>query len=159
MVIFIDQYRNFCGVEPICAVLPIAPSTYYRCKDLEKHPDKRSHCVQRYDALAPHVRRVWDENRGVSGARKVWKQLNRKSIPVERWTVERLMQRLGLKGVQRGASCRTTIPDDAADKPLALVNREFVTSAPNQLWGADITYVATWSGFVYVTFTLMFIRT
>lgn len=87
MVSFIDEYRGLYGVEPICAVLPIASSTYYRCKDHERYPDKRSRRVQRYEALEPEVQRVWDENRGVYGARKVWKQLNRELIPVGRWTV------------------------------------------------------------------------
>jgi len=152
MVAFIDKYRNRYGVEPICAVLPIAPSTYYRCKNHERHPEKRSHRIRRYEALEPEVQRVWDENRGVYGARKVWKQLNREFIPVGRWTVERLMNKLGLEGVKRGRVCKTTIPSDSADKPLDLVNRQFTATRPNQLWVADITYVATWSGFVYVAF-------
>ena len=152
MVAFIDQYRKTYGVEPICSVLPIAPSTYYRCKDLEQHPDKRSYRVRRYESLEPEVRRVYEENRSVYGARKVWKQLNRESIPVGRWSVETVMRKLGLKGVKRGRSCKTTIPDEMAEKPLDLVNREFVASKPDQLWVADITYVATWSGFVYVAF-------
>ena len=88
MVAFIDQYRRVYGVEPICAVLPIAPSTYYRCKELERSPDKRSHRVRRYESLEPEVRRVYEENRSVYGARKVWKQLNRESIPVGRWNDE-----------------------------------------------------------------------
>ena len=140
------------AVEPICAVLPIAPSTYYRFKNLERNPEKQSDRVKRYESLAPEVQRVWDENRGVYGARKVWKQLNRESIPIGRWTVERLMKKLGIEGVVRGRSCKTTIPDELADKPLDLVNREFKASKPNQLWVADITYVATWRGFVYVAF-------
>jgi len=152
MVTFIDKYRSRYGVEPICAVLPIAPSTYYRYKDHERHPEKRSLRVRRYEGLAPEVQRVWDENRGVYGARKVWKQLNREFIPVGRWTVERLMNQLGLEGVKRGRGCKTTIPSDLAEKPLDLVNRQFTASRPNQLWVADITYVATWSGFVYVAF-------
>ncbi len=152
MVAFIDKYRKSYGVEPICTVLPIAPSTYYRCKDLERYPEKRSDRVRRYETLEPEVRRVWDENRGVYGARKVWKQLNRELIPVGRWTVERLMKMLGLEGVRRGRRCRTTIPDELSEKPLDLVNRQFVASRPNQLWVADITYVATWRGFVYVAF-------
>ena len=152
MVAFIDKYRRVYGVEPICTVLPIAPSTYYRYKDLELHPDKRSHRVKRYESLEPEVRRVYEENRSVYGARKIWKQLNRESIPVGRWSVETLMRKLGLKGVKRGQSCKTTIPDEMAEKPLDLVNREFVASKPDQLWVADITYVATWSGFVYVAF-------
>jgi len=153
MVAFIDQYRRSFGVEPICTVLPIAPSTYYRCKDLDQHPDKRSYRVKRYESLEPEVRRrVYEENRSVYGARKIWKQLNRESIPVGRWSVETVMRKLGLKGVKRGRSCKTTIPDEMAEKPLDLVNREFVALKPNQLWVADITYVATWSGFVYVAF-------
>ena len=152
MVAFIDKYRKTYGVEPICSVLPIAPSTYYRCKDLEKHPDKRSHRVRRYESLEPEVRRVYEENRSVYGARKIWKQLNRESIPVGRWSVETVMRKLGLKGIKRGRSCKTTVPDEMAEKPLDLVNREFVASKPDQLWVADITYVATWSGFVYVAF-------
>jgi len=152
MVAFIDQYRRKYGVEPICAVLPIAPSTYYRCKDLERSPEKRSHRVRRYEMLEPEVRRVWEENQSVYGARKVWKQLNRESIPVGRWSVETVMRKLGLEGVRRGRRCRTTIADEKAEKPLDLVNRQFVASRPNQLWVADITYVATWSGFVYVAF-------
>ena len=152
MVAFIDKNRKLYGVEPICRVLPIAPSMYYRYKELERCPDKRSRRVRRYEALAPEVQRVWDDNRGVYGARKVWKQLNREFIPVGRWTVERLMNKLGLEGVRRGQRCRTTIPSDLAEKPLDLVNRQFVASRPNQLWVADITYVATWRGFVYVAF-------
>ena len=152
MVAFIDEYRGLYGVEPICAVLPIAPSTYYRFKNLERNPEKQSDRVKRYESLAPEVQRVWDENRGVYGARKVWKQLNRESIPIGRWTVERLMKKLGIEGVVRGRSCKTTIPDELADKPLDLVNREFKASKPNQLWVADIAYVATWRGFVYVAF-------
>lgn len=152
MVAFIDKYRCTYGVESICAVLPIAPSTYYRYKDHERHPEKRSHRVRRYEALEPEVKRVWEENRGVYGARKVWKQLNRERIPVGRWTVERLMSKLGLEGVKRGRGCKTTIADDLAEKPLDLVNRQFKASSPNQLWVADITYVATWSGFVFVAF-------
>jgi len=152
MVAFIDKYRKTYGVEPICSVLPIAPSTYYRCKDLEQHLYKRSYRVRRYESLEPEVRRVYEENRRVYGARKIWKQLNRESIPVGRWSVETVMRKLGLKGVKRGRSCKTTIPDEMAEKPLDLVNREFLASKPDQLWVADITYVATWSGFVYVAF-------
>jgi len=152
MVAFIDKYRHVYGVEPICSVLPIAPSTYYRYKDHEQHPDKRSHRVKRYESLEPEVRRVYEENRSVYGARKIWKQLNRELIPVGRWSVEVVMRKLGLEGVKRGRHCKTTIPDELADKPLDLVNREFVALKPNQLWVADITYVATWSGFAYVAF-------
>lgn len=154
MVGFIDQYREIYGVEPICNVLPIAPSTYHRCKVLEQHPEQRSDRARRDEQLMPDIQRVWEENHRNYGARKVWKQLNRESIPVARCTVERLMKQLGLEGVRRGKRCITTVPDEAANKPLDLVNREFVAQRPNQLWVADITYVATWSGFVYVAFVV-----
>lgn len=152
MVDFIDQHRRRYGIEPICAVLPIAPSTYYRCKELDRHPEKRSHRTRRYEALAPHVQRVWDENHQVYGARKVWKQLNREMILVGRWTVERLMKQLGLEGVKRGRKVRTTFSNLQDEKPYDLVDRQFIAVRPNQLWVADITYVATWRGIAYVAF-------
>jgi len=147
MVSFIDQHRKAYGVEPMCAVLPIAPSTYYRCKYLQINPDKRSE-----EQLRVEIKRVWQENHGVYGARKVWKQLKREWIMTGRGVVERLMKQLDIRGVSRGRRCRTTIASDVAEKPLDLVNRQFMASRPNQLWVADITYVATWSGFVYVAF-------
>ena len=152
MVSFIDQHRKAYGIEPMCAVLPIAPSTYYRCKDLQANPDKRSKRVKREEQLRIEIKRVWQENHGVYGARKVWKQLKREWIMTGRGVVERLMKQLGISGVSRGRRCRTTIASDVAEKPLDLVNRQFTASRPNQLWVADITYVATWSGFVYVAF-------
>lgn len=154
MVNFIDQHRKRYGVEPICAVLPIAPSTYYRHKDVERNPDKRSYRAKRDEMLEGEIQRVWDENRQVYGVRKVWKQLNREWVFVARCTVERLMHKLGIQGAVRGKRIRTTIPSDAAERPLDLVNRQFVATQPNQLWVADITYVATWSGFVYVAFVI-----
>jgi transposase InsO family protein len=154
MVEFIDQEREAIGVESICKVLPIAPSTYYRYKQLAANPDLRSDRIRRDEELEPEITRVYEENLRVYGARKVWKQLNREEIPVARCTVERLMSKLGLEGVRRGKPCRTTIPDELADKPLDLVNRNFSAERPNQLWVADITYVATWSGFVYVAFVV-----
>lgn len=135
-------------------VLPIAPSTYHRCKTLEHDPEQRSKRTKRDEQLMPEIQRVWEENHRNYGARKVWKQLKREAIPAARCTVERLMKRLGLEGVRRGKRCKTTIPDEAAHKPLDLVQREFTASRPNQLWVADITYVATWSGFVYVAFVI-----
>lgn len=154
MVTFIDEYRSRYGVEPICAVLPIAPSTYYRCKKLECHPVLRSYRAKRDEILEDEVKRVWVNNYQVYGARKVWKQLNRESIFVARCTVERLMRSLGIQGVRRGKKVRTTIPDDSIARPLDLVNRQFTATRPNQLWVADITYVSTWSGFVYVAFVI-----
>ena len=154
MVAFIDEHREEYGVEPICKLLPIAPSTYHRCKTLEKHPDQRSDRARRDEQLVPEIQRVWEENHRNYGARKVWKQLNREALPVARCTVERLMNQLGLEGVRRGKRCKTTIPDETAHKPLDLVQREFTASHPNQLWVADVTYVATWSCFVYVAFVV-----
>lgn len=140
------------GVEPICRVVQIAPSTYYRCKSLEAQPEQRCQRYHRDEALKPEIMRVWQENRQCYGARKVWKQMKREGFTVARCTVARLMKVLEIKGVRRGRRCITTIPDDSAAKPLDLVNREFTAQRPNQLWVADITYVATWSGFVYVAF-------
>lgn len=154
MVDFIDRYRDLYGVEPICDVLPIAPSTYHRCKAHEKSPEKRSARRQRDEQLCPEIKRVWKESDYNYGARKVWKQLLRESIPAARCTVERLMRELNIQGVRRGRRCITTLPDQTAAKPLDLVQREFVAHHPNQLWVADITYVATWSGFVYVAFVV-----
>lgn len=151
---FIDAHRDAYGVEPICKVLPIAPSTYHRHKELEQHPERRSGRAKRDERLSEHIQRVWEENHRNYGARKVWKQLKRESVPAARCTVERLMGKLGLAGVRRGRRCVTTIPSDLADKPLDLVNRAFTAAHPNQLWVADITYVATWSGFVYVAFVV-----
>ena len=154
MVAFIDQYRDVHGVEPIYKELPIAPSKYHHYKTLERHPERRSTRVRCDEQLSPEIQRVWEKNHRDYGARKVWKQLKRESVPVARCTVERLMKKLGIEGVRRGRRCITTIPFEAANKPLDLVNREFSALHPNQLWVADITYVATWSGFVYVAFVI-----
>jgi transposase InsO family protein len=152
MVSFIDDHRAEHGVEPICKVLPIAPSTYHDHKVRQRDPERRSARAKRDDRLCVDIQRVWDENLQVYGARKVWRQLNREAIPVARCTVERLMKCLGLAGAVRGQRCRTTVSDPAADRPLDLVERDFTASPPDQLWVADITYVATWRGFVYVAF-------
>jgi|TARA_Y100001951_G_C11265591_1_gene255294 transposase InsO family protein len=154
MVSFIDEHRDSYGVEPICSQLPIAPSTFYDHKDKRNHPQRRSSRAKRDDALCSEVKRVWEENFQVYGAHKVWKQLNREDIEVARCTVERLMKRLGLEGARRGKGCKTTIADTGADRPADLVQRQFVADRPNQLWVADITYVATWRGFAYVAFVI-----
>jgi len=154
MVAFIDRYRDHYGVESICKELPIAPSTYHRYKRLKQYPELRSKRAKRDEQLRLDIQRVWEENHRNYGARKVWKQLHRKSTPTARCTVERLMKQLGIPGVRRGRRCITTIADEAIHKPLDLVNREFSASRPNQLWVADITYVVTWSGFVYVAFVV-----
>ena len=154
MVTYIDEHKARFGVEPICAQLPIAPSTYYECKAREADPERLPPRTRRDGVLKDEIQRVWDENFHVYGARKVWRQLNREHIAVARCTVERLMRRLGLQGVVRGRSCKTTISDDGADRPADLVNRQFAATRPNQLWVADITFVATWTGFVYVAFVI-----
>jgi transposase InsO family protein len=149
MIAYIDANSDRFGVEPICRVLPIAPSTYYhaRCRP----PSSRR---RRDEQLKTEIRRVYDENFGVYGARKVWRQLGREGIAVARCTVERLMRELGLQGVRRGKTRRTTTPEQAAATPADLVERDFSAARPNQLWVADLTYVATWSGFVYVAFVI-----
>jgi len=154
MIAFIDAHRDAYGVESICAQLPIAPSTYYEHKRRQIDPSRVPARVRRDGELRGSIRRVWDDNFQVYGARKVWRQLNREQIPVARCTVERLMRSLGLQGAMRGRKCRTTIADDSAERPLDHVNRQLQATRPNELWVADFTYVATWSGFVYVAFVI-----
>jgi putative transposase len=145
MIAYIDANRDRFGVEPICRVLPIAPSTYHAAK--RRPPSARA---LRDEELKAEIARVHRDNFGVYGARKVWRQLGREGISVARCTVERLMGELGLQGVRRGKPRRTTTPDATAPRPADLVDRDFSATRPNQLWVADLTYVATWSGFVYV---------
>jgi len=154
MYAFIDQERAAYGVEPICRVLQIAPSGYYASRAQQADPRRRPARVQRDDILRGEIRRVWEANRGVYGARKVWRQLRREGLVVARCTVERLMAAEGLEGVVRGRRVRTTTPEAAAARPLDLVQRQFTAARPNQLWVADFTYVATWGGFVYVAFVI-----
>jgi transposase InsO family protein len=154
MVSFIDANRANYGVEPICAQLPIAPSLYYERKARQVDPERVPPRLQRDRVLLSEIRRVYDENFEVYGARKVWRQLGREDIVAARCTVERLMRSLGLQGVVRGRKCRTTIGDDSVERPLDRVNRQFEASRPNELWVADFTYVATWAGFVYVAFVV-----
>jgi putative transposase len=155
MVRFIDAHRDAYGVEPICAVLPIAPSGYYERKARERDPARQPARARRDADLGAHIGRVWREHREVYGVRKVWKQLHRDGHAVARCTVARLMRRLGLAGVVRGRRFkRTTIPDPTATRPPDLVARQFTATRPNQLWVADLTYVATWRGFVYVAFVI-----
>ena len=154
MVTFIDEHRAAYGVEPICAQLPIAPSVYYEHRRRQEEPERLPGRTVRDAELTIEIARVYEENYRVYGARKVWLQLNREGIVVARCTVERLMRAQGLEGVRRGRRCRTTIRDTAVDRPLDLVNRQFVATRPNQLWVADFTYVATWAGFVFTAFVI-----
>jgi putative transposase len=154
MIAFIDDHRAAYGVEPICRVLPIAPSTWHAHVIRRADPTRLSARARRDDALKPEVRRVFEENFGVYGVRKVWRQLKREGHDVARCTVARLMRTLGLQGVIRGKPVRTTIGDKATPCPSDHVNRQFQAARPNALWLSDFTYVATWAGFVYVAFII-----
>ena len=151
---FIDQHRERFGVEPICKLLQVAPSAYWRHAARQRDPALLSARARRDAFLMPHIQRVWQANFQVYGADKVWRQLQREGIQVARCTVERLMRRLGLRGVRRGKVVRTTFGDTAAPCPLDRVNRQFKADRPNQLWVSDFTYVSTWAGFVYVAFVI-----
>jgi putative transposase len=149
MIAYIDEHRDRYGVEPICTQLPIAPSTYRGAK--ARPPSART---MRDTELKTEIARVHAENFGVYGARKVWRQMNREGIAVARCTVERLMHEMSLQGVRRGKARKTTTPDVSGARPADLVARDFPASRPNELWVADLTYVRTWSGFVYASFVV-----
>jgi putative transposase len=153
-VAFIDDHRQALGIEPVCRVMRIAPSTYYQHKAKQVDPDLRSPRQKRDDELRPAIQRVWDANFKVYGARKVWRQLAREGFAVARCTIERLMRSMGLWGVVRGKVKRTTIGSDRDPRPLDLVQRRFQATRPNQLWVADFTYVTTWTNVVYVAFVI-----
>src|SRR6266542_4433325 len=155
MVTFIDQHCATYGVEPLCRVLPIAPSTYCRCTAEQRDPTRRSARAQRDEVLRAIIRRIWEENQRVYGPRKVWKQMGREGLHEARCRVRRLMREMGLAGAVRGRAWVTTTqsqPD--AQRPADLVERDFTAARPNQLWVSDFTYVATWRGFVYVAFVI-----
>ena len=155
MVGFIDDHRFEYGVEPICRVLPIAPSTYYARKAVEADPTKASARAQRDALLRPEIRRVWMQNFQVYGGEKVYKQLNREGIVVARCTVARLMSEMGLRGAVRGRTFKvTTYSVDGVERPLDLVDRDFTATRPNELWVSDLTYVRTGSTFCCVAFVI-----
>ena len=154
MTEFVDRNRSQYGVASSCSVLPIAPSTYYEHAARGRDPDRLPTRSKRDAELRVEVDRVWHENRQVYGVRKVWKQLNREGHRVARCTVARLMRDMGLQGVVRGRKVKTTVPDELALRPADLVDRNFSARRPNELWVADLTYVATWRGFVYVAFVI-----
>ena len=154
MVDFIRENRTCYGVESICEVLPIAPSTFYQREARHKDPALLPTRTKRDARLRVEIDRVWRANREVYGVRKVWKQLNREGFKVARCTVQRLMRETGLQGVVRGRRFKTTQPDETAARPADLVDRNFTATRPNQLWVADLTYVATWRGRVYVAFVI-----
>jgi putative transposase len=154
MIAFIDDHRTAYGVEPICKVLPIAPSSYYDHAAKRANPETRSDRAKRDTALQADIQRVFGENFEVYGARKIWRQLRREGRESARCTVERLMRTMGLQGAVRGKPVRTTISDKATPCPLDHVKRQFRAPGPNRLWVSDFTYVATWQGFVYVAFVI-----
>ena len=154
MIAFIDDHREAHGIEPICRVLPIAPSTYHERVAQQRDPARLSARARRDQALKPEIARVFAENFAVYGVRKVWRQMRREGLTVARCTVERLMGDMGLAGVIRGKPVRTTVSDKAAPCPRDHVNRQFNAPAPDRLWLSDFTYVATWAGFVYVAFVI-----
>ena len=155
MVAFVNAHRQAYGVESICRVVPIAPSTYYRHRVRQLDPTKRSARALRDEVLKAIIQRIWREHDQAYGSRKVWKQMGREGLREARCRVRRLMRELGLVGVVRGRAWTTTTqPDAVAEWPADLVDRHFVATRPNQLWVADFTYVATWAGFVYVAFVI-----
>ena len=155
MVSFIEEHKKEYGVEPMCSVLPIAPSTFHEHARRKREPKRRPPRVIRDEELRVEIQRVYDETKQRYGAYKVWRQLRNEGIAVARCTVERLMAEMSLRGVTRGRAFRlTTTTDESLGRPLDLVERRFEAERPNQLWVADITYVATWTGFVYVSFVI-----
>lgn len=154
MTAFIDEHRGEYGVEPICRVLPIAPSTYYEHSARRADPSRRPTRAQRDEELRQEIRRVHETSFGLYGSRKVWHQLRREGIKVAKCTVERLMREMGLAGVRRGKTTVTTVSNPKVSCPLDKVNREFRVERPNALWVVDFTYVHTWTGFVYVAFVI-----
>ena len=156
MVAFVDAHRKTYGVEPICAELPVAPSTYYSHKAQQADPSRRSARRQQDDVWQREIRRVYDTNFQVYGPRKVWHQLAAiEGQDVARCTIERNMRHMGLAGVRRGRTFQiTTTPAPATDRPLDLVARNFTATRPNQLWVADLTFIASWRGFVYAAFVI-----
>lgn len=154
MIAFIDAHRAVYGVEPICRMLPIAPSTYHAHVARRTDPDRLPPRVKRDARLRPEIHRVWEENFQVYGVRKLWRQLRREGIGIARCTTARLMKQMGLAGTIRGKPVKTTISNPAAPCPRDKVNRQFHAPRPNALWVSDFTYVATWQGFVYVAFVI-----
>jgi len=155
MVRFVDDHREEYGVEPFFEMLPIAPSTYYAAKRVEREPERASARARRDGWLKEQIELAGKANFKVYGARKVWRQLHREGVHVARCTVERLMRDLGLQGAVRGGRFKvTTVPGETGERPLDPVDRDFRASRPKELWVSDLTYVATWQGFVYVAFVI-----
>ena len=147
MVDYIDRHKTEFGVEPICTVLQVAPSTYYAAKT--RPPSARQ---LRDDVIKAAMLLIWEANYSVYGVRKLWKAMLRGGHTIGRDQTARLMRELGIRGVQRGRKVFTTRSDTTANRPPDLVKRNFTADRPNALWVTDLTYVATWSGMVYVCF-------
>ena len=154
MTAFIEDYSSLFGVEPICKVLPIAPSSYYNRMAVARDPSLASNRARSDTENCAEIDRAWKANRSVYGAKKTWHALRREGKDIARCTVERLMRSMGLQGVIRGKKVVTTNPDTSQPCPDDKVNRQFIADAPNQLWVSDFTYVSTWMGMVYVAFVI-----
>lgn len=151
---YIDQHKHEFGVEPIIQAwedtpAQIAPSSYYAAKT--RPPADRA---IRDARLCEKITRIHKDNYGVYGVRKIHAALRREGEHVAESTVRRLMRQLGVRGISRAKGPRTTKPAPETDRPLDLVDRDFTASRPNELWVADLTYVRTFSGWVYVAFVL-----
>ena len=154
MITFIEEHREAFGVEPICRVLPIAPSSFRAHQSVIREPDRASARTKSDAARREDIARVWQDNRRLYGARKIWHALRREGKTIARCTVERLMKTMGLQGAVRGKKVITTNPDTSQPCPDDKVNRQFVAAAPNRLWISDFTYVSSWTGMVYVAFVI-----
>ncbi|MEO1849314.1 MAG: IS3 family transposase [Psychrobacter sp.] len=155
MVKFIDDEKEKYGVESICRILPIAPSSYYRVKDEQENPEKQSRRKQSDKHLMAQIKQIWQASGCRYGIHKVWHKLKQDGLPkLGRCTVERLMKQLGIQGVWRGKGKITTKQRDDQDKPADLVKRNFTADAPNKLWVADFTYIKTKTGWVYTAFVI-----
>ena len=148
MISFIDEHRAVLGVEPICRLLPIAPSTYYEFIAKRMDMDRLSARERNDIVMKVEIGWVFNENFQVYGVRKVWRQLQREGFDIARCTVARLMRMMGLRGIIRGKPVKTTVSNKSAPYPLDRVNRHFKAPASNMLWLSDFTYVATWQGFI-----------
>jgi len=147
IVAYIDEHRDEFGVEPICEVLQVAPSTYYAAK---KRP--LSARAIRDAVMIPVLVALWEANYRVYGAHKLWKAAHRAGHEIGRDQVARLMRSAGIEGARRTKRVRTTRRDVHAARHPDLVGRDFTAAAPNQLWVTDLTYVPTWAGVAYVCF-------
>ena len=154
MIGFIEEHREVHGVEPICRVLPIAPSTFYAHAAIARDPDLASDRAKQDAIDRKKIKDAFDDSSKRYGARKIWHELRRNNHDIARCTVERLMKAMGIQGVVRGQKPITTNPDTSQPCPDDKVNRDFTASMPNQLWVSDFTYVSSWQDMVYVAFVI-----